>query len=651
MMPTTPTGISRVLVVAAVLAAATASPAQDTAPPQTQPEQAPTPDPTLAPTQMHPGVLLGRRAGALMATRPVIRTVVVVPDPASYAEAIARWKPEAIYPVLIDDGSWAAQEDIARFVRGFQPEHVVRWQAPAGSLRPGSPMRPRRAVPNARQLADAALPRSWGHEPSTDATPDTAPPTPAQLVGAWLALGLTSPGVVLADERDPAWTAALALAAGRGQPILWTEFPALAINSSLDRAQADAFASTIESLCAQLPLPWQGLGDAIDAVTICGSLPARIKTSPNEFAATTDRLGRSGATQDAERWAWAGQIFGSEPQAAYRAMCALFLRPRSTWTFDGYASTEPWVRWDGTAASKVFDDAGLLAMLDDEPRNTAADWKLRAERPVHAGLILINSSGNRGWFDLSGSRAHAGDVPLLDVPAAVHMVHSWSAVAPGRPNTVAGRWLERGVFAYIGSVHEPYLQAFVPTPFVAKRLLTGMAFGAVGRLDDAPVWRISVLGDPLYSVRPESPVAETELPLEDAVSIDDLFKQAATEQRYADLFTALSLAGRDSDAARLFEAMLRDQPASLDAEVARAALFVLFRTGRDDEFLRAFAVLGAEDAADINATDALWHVGRRTVRERGRYAEAALTLMSAHTRESQKDADAAELRQLGAGRW
>lgn len=641
------------LVVAATLVVATAYAAQDTTPPTAPPETT-TAQPHRAPVPMHPGVLLGRRAGALMAARPVIRTVVIVPDPASYAEAIARWEPKAVFPVLIDDGSWAAREDIARFVRGFQPERLVRWQAPADSLRPGGPMRPRRAVPNARQLADAALPRSWGLSRDTQPPIGTEPSlplhTPAQLVREWLALGVTSPGVVVADVRDPAWTAALALAAGRAQPILWTEFPALAINSSLDRAQTDAFASTIESLCAQLPLPWQELGDAIDAVTICGSLPARIKTAPNEFAATTDRLGRSGATQDAERWAWAGQIFGSEPQAAYRAMCALFLRPHSTWTFDGYASTEPWVRWDGTRASKVFDDAGLLAMLDDEPRNTAADWKLRAERPVHAGIILINSSGNRGWFDLAGSRARAGDVPLLDVPAVVHMVHSWSAVAPGRPNTVAGRWLERGVFAYIGSVHEPYLQAFVPTPLVAKRLLTGMAFGAVGRLDDSPVWRIAVLGDPLYSVRPESPVAETDLPLEGAAYLDDLVKQAATDQRYADLFSTLSMAGRDSDAARLFEAMLRDQPESLDADVARAALFVLFRTGRDDEFLRAFAVLKPEAAADTNATDALWHVGRRVVRERGTYAEAALTLMSAHVRDGQEDADAAELRQLGAGR-
>lgn len=645
MMPTAFCRMCRVALFAAVLLIVPRAGAQDDRPPDS-PTQSPSPAPLAQPApEMHPGVLVGRRAGALLAMRPVIRTVVIVPDPASYAEAVARWTPMAIFPVLIDDGSWAAQEDIARFVRGFQPESVVRWEAPEGTTRPGAPMRPRRAVPNARQLTDRALLRAWGIE--ADA-PDDARPT--DLFGAWKAIGHTCPGVILADERDPAWTGALALAAAHGEPILWTEFPALAINGSLDAAQAEAFCVRLDELCASQPLPWRGLGDAIDAVTICGALPARIKTSAGEFVATTDRVGRAANTPDGARWAWAGQVFGSEPLAAYRAMCSIFQRPRSTWTFDGYGSTEPWVQWDGTRASKALNDAGMLAMLDDEPRNTAADWKLRAERPVHAGLILINSSGNRGWFDLGGVRAYSGDVPLLDVPAAVHMVHSWSAVAPDRPTTVAGRWLQRGVFAYVGSVHEPYLQAFVPTPMVAERMLAGMAFGAAARLDSGPVWRISVLGDPLYTLRPESRVSDAELPLDDAVPLDEVFREAAAEQRYAEMFTALSLSARDSDAARLFEAMLRDQPTSLDADVARAGLHMLFRTGKDDEFLRAFSALTEENRGDLQAVDALWHVGRRAVRERGDYAEAALALMSSHTRDGQADADAAELRQLGAGR-
>lgn len=618
----------------AIAALTAASAAQETTTAQ------PTED---GPPQMHPGVQLGRRAGALLMARPVIRTVVVVPDPASYAEAIAGWAPKAIYPVLIDDGSWQAHEDIARFVRGFQPERIVRWEAPPDTPAAGAPMRPRRAVPNARALADSSLPRSWDIDANEPA--DTS-----QLIAAWKAMGLEPPGVIVTDPRDPAWTAALALAAGRGQPIVWTEFPMLALNGSLEPPQADAFCTQLAEACADLGLPWVGLGDTIDAVTICGNLPARIRTAPDAFDATTDRVGRTGPAQDAERWAWAGQVVGSEPQAAYRAMCSLFLRPRSAWTFDGYGSTEPWVQWDGTAASNALDQAGLLAILDDEPRNTAGDWKLRAERPVHAGLILLNSSGNRGWFDLGGSRAQAGDIPLLDVPAAVHMVHSWSAVAPARPTTVAGRWFERGVFAYIGSVHEPYLQAFVPTPMVAQRMLAGMAFGATGRLDGSPRWRIAVLGDPLYTLRPESPAAEQPPPLDGATGFEDLLKHAADDRRYADLYRLLSMAGRDRDIVRLFGAMLRDQPETLDADVARAALFTLFRTGQDSEFLRAFVALAPEDQTDLNAVDALWHLGRRAARERGDYAEAALTLMGSHTRESQKDADAAELRSLGAGR-
>ena len=137
-MPTAFSHVCRVAVLASVLAVVPAIAAQDDTPPDTA-----SPAPLAQPTpEKHPGVLLGRRAGALLATRPVIRTVVIVPDPASYAEAVARWTPMAMFPVLIDDGSWAAQEDIARFVRGFQPESVVRWEAPDGTIKPGAPMRP-----------------------------------------------------------------------------------------------------------------------------------------------------------------------------------------------------------------------------------------------------------------------------------------------------------------------------------------------------------------------------------------------------------------------------------------------------------------------------------------------------------------------------
>ncbi|VAX42521.1 hypothetical protein MNBD_PLANCTO03-1513, partial [hydrothermal vent metagenome] len=597
------------------------SPQPDT----TQPEPA---------ARLHPGVQLGRRAGMTLAARGVIPTVVLVPDPASYAEAIAGWTPSTIYPVLIDDGSWKTREDIARFVRSFKPESVVRWQFdPATSASaPPTEMRPRRAIRGARALAESALARAWGLEAQT---PDDEP-LHHRLVAHWLDNSLAPPGLIVADERDPAWTAALALAAARAQPILWTTLPKLSVDSSISPAQAEAVCAQIEQFATQSRLPWRALGDAIDAVTIAAALPGRIETQPKEFIATTDRIGRH---PDAGRWAWAGQIFGSEPRAAYRAMCSIFLRIESAWLFDGYDSTQPWVQWDCTRAAEYLKKADIFTMLDDEPNNRLRDWKLRAERPIHADLILINSSGNRAWFDLAGSRARAGDIPLLDVPAAMHIVHSWSAVSPGRPATVAGRWLEHGVFAYIGSVHEPYLQAFVPTPIFAQRLLGGMAFGAAGRGDSSKVWRITVLADPLYAYRPVSPRQEIDLPLEGTISLEEELKEAAGAGRYAEMFAALSLLGRDSATARLFGAMLRDAPQSLDAGVAEAALFALFRTGTDEAFLHAYTVLPEDLAGDLHAVDALWFVGRRAVRERSDYHEAALTLMAAHIREVQKEAD------------
>src|SRR5204862_39496 len=85
------------------------------------------------------------RADSLRRGIPVIPVVAIVPDAASYVQAISTWSVsgpftaagtgsvgKGRFPVLIDDGSWRAREDIARFVRAFSPAKVVRWAAPAG---------------------------------------------------------------------------------------------------------------------------------------------------------------------------------------------------------------------------------------------------------------------------------------------------------------------------------------------------------------------------------------------------------------------------------------------------------------------------------------------------------------------------------------
>ena len=52
-------------------------------------------------------------------------------------------------------------------------------------------------------------------------------------------------------------------------------------------------------------------------------------------------------------------------------------------------------------------------------------------------------------------------------PAAVLMIHSFSAADPTDPGTIAGRWLANGAFVFFGSMNEPGLQAFLQDPSLA----------------------------------------------------------------------------------------------------------------------------------------------------------------------------------------
>ena len=589
------------------------------------------PEGALETRTAHPGLALGLRAQATLAARVVAPVVVIAEDERSYTEAIARWTPERIFPVLLDDGSWQTEEDIARFVRAFGAERVIRWRAHTEGDEPA----------NSEGAILGSLARAWGLA-SGENDPRAA------LLARWGELGIEPVGVVACDPRDGAWTAALALAAGRAQPVVWMETRG-SVNGTMSGAEGEALCARLESLCDEAGVSWRGLGSGIDAVTLCADVPGRIEQGQDaegkaESVALTDRMGRDAG---GARWAWCGQVFGTPARCAYAAMCSLFSPAREAWVFDGYGSGEPWGLYDGTEAGRLMEEAGLRATVCDEPGNTLGDWRARAGLPVSAGLILVNSSGNRNFFNLPGGRGLAGDVPMLTLPAACHMVHSWSAVSPGRRATLAGRWLERGVFVYAGSVHEPYLQAFVPTPVLTRRLLGGFAFGAAVRIDDGPVWRITVIGDPLWVLAPARAHSGEAPELTGSVAVDERMREDLLGERFAGGVRALVLLGRDSDAARLVEAARQDRPELLTAETARASLMALARTGMDDAFLAAYGALSAADAQDGAARDALWMVARRACRTPGERRERALALLALHVRPEQEEGDREELAQLG----
>src|SRR5690606_39138297 len=289
-----------------------------------------------------------------------------------------------------------------------------------------------------RARAEAAVARAWGVRPRDEATPE---PSLEQTLLAWEALELHPFSVVAADPRHGCRVAAVALAAGRGQPIVWVETPS-GVNRAMDPEQCRAISEAITGALDGLGMRWSGLGAGIDAITLVAEAPVRVEGGP-ETLATTDALGRD-PMSPMERWAWSGQIFGAAPEAAYRAMCGLFLPLGSAWLFDGYPAEGVWMQYDQSAAASVLRQLELDVTIDDHPRGTLASWRSRIGLGIDADLIFVNSKGNKARFDLASGTGRAADVPFLQRPAAVYFIHSWSATEPRARGTIAGRWLSRG---------------------------------------------------------------------------------------------------------------------------------------------------------------------------------------------------------------
>ncbi len=572
----------------AILALASAAMAQPQAPPPPQPPQ---PSAQAAPPQPPP-LVLGRRLDLVRSVGKVSTAVVIVRDNASYIEAISHWTFTNRFPVLIDDGTDSAHENIARFVRAYQPKQVVRWSMPEVPTPP--------AAGEKILLADLqkAVARAW-----------TIPAEPASqqaLFGKWKELQFVPPGIVLMHEGDTAWPAALALAAGHGQPLFEVD-SVTGVDGTLTARQADLLEKTAEDAADSTGFSWRTLGDVLESVTLAINCPEKLDTGkPGEFFALSDRIGRiSTGVEDGQRWAWCGHIFGNEQESAYRAMCSLFLATHRAWVFDGYPTTEPWNIWDGTKAATLLREVGIKTELDDTPRQGARDWRLRSARAVNANLIFVNTKGNCDFFDLEPGQCKPGDIPILQEPGAVHFVHSWSAQFPASRGTIAGRWLERGIFCYAGSVNEPYLQAFLPQQAAAGRLVSGAPFAAAMRQDTGKLWKIAILGDPLFVVGKD--VARYEgIALENTQDVTKDLRALLVAGNYAQALTALTLSGKDTEAAQLATTLLREKPDAVTADVARRAIPAVFRRGDNRGVIHLYQKLGPELSKDPVLRDHLW---------------------------------------------
>jgi hypothetical protein len=544
-------------------------------------QQVPPPSPSPPSGQLPWFLKLGESSMQLRARVPVSRQVVLVPDVPTLVDEVSKWTPAAHWPVLIEDDVLSPM-----FIRRFNPRLVLRRESVGAQYGDAATAR--------LKMATAAA-AAWGGGDSPRA--------------AAAAAGLPVPsGLIISDSSDPAAAAAVLLAAGRGQDIAWIDGSYGEPDGVLSAGKTADLVKRVEAAASSTGLAWKSLDDQIDTLTVCRTMSARGKTfapvpipsEQNGAVAITDVLGR---TASGERWAVTGWIFGSAARSAYMANCSLFLPRMNAWMCGTYPDSKPWTNWSMKPAAAGLEKAGFQVKLIEHV--TASALNAEDMDGLKSDLLLMNSKGNADFFQMAGGvDADPGDVPILDLPAVLSMIHSWSLRSPDDTATVGGRWLLHGVYAYIGSSEEPQLQAFVPPGLFAKRIAGGAPVLVAARWwpasgnPMAKTWRINTIGDPLMIAPPPKGTIRRPVPPVSQVS-DDLVdvKQLAVQRMEATQATPsdtmfgaaisdVALLGFDKMATQLWTAA--SERKSNGQVSARAAFGSLYRMAEHDQVVEAW---------------------------------------------------------------
>jgi hypothetical protein len=331
--------------------------------------------------------------------------------------------------------------------------------------------------------------------------------------------------------------------------------------------------------------------------------------------ALTDALGRNA---DGSRWAFTGWIFGDETRSAYMAMCALFLPRDSALLLNTYPADGEWGAYGMSAPSELLIKGGLnVQVRSGETEIGLQPWLRMLIGGVSSDAIWMNTSGNADFFQLPGDVARPGDVPVLNTPAALHLIHSWSMRGPTRSDTVGGRWLQHGAYAAVGSCHEPFLSAFVPPVNLAARCMGGAPFLVAARrwAEDglAHPWRVVTIGDPLMLLLPTAESGAVQRVQQAAGYGENLLERVKTLMleadanesinAFVDAMHILDMLGQDDIVISLWK--LSKQKNLTSGKIASAALPALFRRRDADGFATAWDEGGPRTSLML---DMLWHL-------------------------------------------
>ena len=553
---------------------------------------------------------MSMRTALIRGAFPISSQVVLVPDAATYLDELGKWTKHNRWPVLLEDDFYAPM-----FVRAYEPEVIYRRDS-IGKLPSDHEER--------KKMIEEVIARAWRLDGS-EATTGTQAFSERKFIPI---------GVVLASLQDPGWTAAVALAAAHGQYIRWLDGEWGGLNEILDLAKTQALLNETNRLVDSTGQSWDEIGDAIEFVTVCRTLPARCTFNAGELPegmppqihegarAVTDCIGRN---MDGSRWGFAGMIAGGQRSSIFAAMSSYFLPRTKVWLGNTYPDEEQWAAYRLDETARL--DSAFKFTVENHDMLSLSELRSVSATGITTDLAMMTSKGNADFFDLGTDRASPFEVPILNTPTALYLMHSWSLKTPGDRMSVGGRWMQNGAYAVAGSSHEPLLSGFVPRTIVTSRLLGGIAFGAAIRYwpDDGVFsipWRINVFGDPFMRCGPPGKMARQVAPTgdgagmtdlaDDAVSAADKAIQSPSDRNFAEAIRLQVLLGADTVAVDLWN---RAAGAGADGpDSANAALGSLFRKGETMGFAAAYERLQHRTSMD---RDMLWSLLGDTLSQPG----------------------------------
>ncbi len=416
-------------------------------------------------------------------SRPIEDRIVVVPDSETFRSVLATWGVGPIFPILFHDTSY-----LPKFAKAFGAAEIV--YLPKTRTR-----KQKKAAERSPQQLLALWAQATGLKPpSTSGTFSTT-----EGLALWKGIEDRNPGLVVVDPNSAITCAGLALAAGRKQGLVFANAckdPSVRIGIP----ELSSWQKTLRSPLEQAKIKAFDLYDDIDFVTL--ALPTPYRYADAFAADKTSYAVDDAICRDSSglRWAYTGRLCGTEVQSTYAAMCALFLKPKNALLFSRYSEGGIWGEYGLDEAEQLLSQRQKVTSVD-HPTATRSRWRELQAQSNSFDYVHINSSGGQRDWSTSGKKAGFDDVPA-SVPAIVTLTHSTSLGNPYDLDTIAGRWVHHGAYAYFGSIHEPYLDAFVPIGEVMDRMIEGhQPLGAALRHRVGTrrwrSWKLMQIGDPL----------------------------------------------------------------------------------------------------------------------------------------------------------